>query len=205
MQFENSFEIPLPPAEAWPVLMDIRRIAPCLPGAELTEVVDERTYKGKISVRLGPVSLTFGGIVKFEVIDNENYRARVRAQGTDAKGRGGAQASSSFHVQPAEGGSKVLVRTDLTLSGSVAQYGRGAGIIEATAGHLMQQFSEALKRQLDAPSAISSAENSAAANSTVPNKQSLSASRPISGFSLILRVVWESFWKRLRWPRFAKK
>src|SRR5262249_18941027 len=68
MEFDNTFEVPLPPAEAWPVLMDIRRIAPCMPGAQLTEVVDDRTYKGNIGVRLGPVALTFAGIVKFEDI-----------------------------------------------------------------------------------------------------------------------------------------
>src|SRR5437879_39649 len=82
--------VPPPPAQAWPLLMDIKRIAPCMPGAELTEVVDDKTYKGKIGVRLGPVALTFAGTVTFEEIDNANHSARVKAQGTDAKGRGGA-------------------------------------------------------------------------------------------------------------------
>ena len=86
MEFDNSFEVPLPPAQAWPVLMDIRRIAPCMPGAELTEVVDDKTYKGKIGVRLGPVALTFAGTVMFQEIDNANHSARVKAQGTDALG-----------------------------------------------------------------------------------------------------------------------
>src|SRR6266566_8452760 len=94
VEFDNSFEVPLPPAEAWPVLMDIRRIAPCMPGAELTEVVDHRTYKGKMAVRLGPVALAFAGVVTFEELDNASYRARVKAQGTDAKGRGGANATA---------------------------------------------------------------------------------------------------------------
>src|SRR6516162_3365246 len=76
MEFDNSFEVPLPPDEAWKVLLDIERIAPCMPGAELTEVVDQNTYKGKIGVRLGPVALTFAGIVKFEQIDDA---ARTRA------------------------------------------------------------------------------------------------------------------------------
>ena len=66
MEFDNSFEVPLPPPEAWKVLLDIKRVAPCMPGAELTEVVDENIYKGKINVRLGPVALTFAGVVKFE-------------------------------------------------------------------------------------------------------------------------------------------
>ncbi len=148
MEFDNSFEVPLPPEEAWPVLMDIRRIAPCMPGAQLTEVIDDRTYKGNISVRLGPVALTFAGTVVFEAIDNESRSARVKAAGNDAKGRGSAHASSTFRLEPAGTGSKVLVHTDLTLSGAVAQYGRGVGMIQATASALMNQFANNLKKHL---------------------------------------------------------
>jgi uncharacterized protein len=115
MEFDNSFEVPLPPGEAWKVLLDIRGIAPCMPGAELTEVVSANTYKGRINVRLGPVALTFAGLVKFDAIDEANHTARVSAQGTDAKGRGGAQATSVFHLEPAGNGSKVLVHTNLNL------------------------------------------------------------------------------------------
>src|SRR5262245_54901322 len=113
--------------------MDIRRIAPCMPGAELTDVVDDKTFKGKIAVRLGPVALAFAGIITFEELDAANHRARVKAQGTDAKGRGGANATASFRLEPAGGGTKVMVHTDLALSGAVAQYGRGVGLIQATA------------------------------------------------------------------------
>ncbi len=129
MEFDNSFDVPLPPDQAWPVLMDIRRMAPCMPGAELTEIVDDRSYKGKISVRLGPVALTFAGLVKFEEIDDAAHKARVRAQGDDAKGRGAAQAIATFRLEPNGSGSTVQVHTDLSLSGAVAQYGRGVGMI----------------------------------------------------------------------------
>ena len=148
MEFDNSFEVPLPPADAWKVLLDIQRIAPCMPGAELTEVVGDNTYKGKIGVRLGPVALTFAGIVKFDEIDDAKHTARVSAQGTDAKGRGGANAASVFRLEPAGSGSKVLVHTNLTLSGAVAQYGRGVGIIQATATQIMNQFAKSLKDKL---------------------------------------------------------
>src|SRR5579859_2349846 len=117
MQIENAFEVPLPPDEAWRVLMDIERVAPCMPGAALTEVVDERTYKGTVAVKLGPVALTFAGEVMFETIDAATHTARVKAQGRDAKGRGGANATVDFRLLPIASGSQVEVRTDLALSG----------------------------------------------------------------------------------------
>jgi len=200
MEFDNTFEVPLPPAEAWPVLMDIQRIAPCMPGAQLTEVVDDRTYKGNIAVRLGPVALTFAGLVKFEEIDNANRTARVKAQGTDAKGRGGANAAASFRLEPAGAGSKVLVHTDLTLSGAVAQYGRGVGMIQATAAQLMKQFADNLKKQLaaappaaaSAPPAAASAAPSAASASQPAAPLPPPAAAPISGFSLMAQVIWDA-------------
>jgi uncharacterized protein len=191
VEFDNSFEVPLPPAQAWPVLMDIRRVAPCMPGAELTEVVDDKTYKGRIGVRLGPVSLTFAGTVTFEEIDNANHRARVKAQGTDAKGRGGANATATFRLEPSAAGSKVLVHTDLSLSGSVAQYGRGVGMIQATAAQIINQFAGNLKAQLAAVPA-------AAASSDASTAAAPPAARPISGFALMAKVLWDAILRLFR-------
>ena len=194
MEFDNSFEVPLPPAEAWPVLMDIKRIAPCMPGAELTEVVDDKTYKGKIGVRLGPVALTFAGTVRFEEIDNANYSARVKAQGTDAKGRGGANAAASFRLEPVANGSKVLVHTDLALSGSVAQYGRGVGMIQATAAQIINQFAGNLKAQVAAVPAAAVADAAAPGASAPPPP----AAKPISGFALMAKVLWDTIVRLFR-------
>jgi carbon monoxide dehydrogenase subunit G len=197
MEFDNSFEVPLPPAEAWKVLLDIERVAPCMPGAELTEVVGKDTYKGKIGVRLGPVALTFAGIVKFEEIDDAKHTARVSAQGTDAKGRGGANASSVFRLEPAGSGSKVLVHTNLTLSGAVAQYGRGVGIIQATATQIMNQFAKALKDKLGQDQPVAAAAPAAPASpAAVPSSPSIvppsapPPAKPISGFALMAKVFW---------------
>jgi uncharacterized protein len=174
MEFDNSFEVPLPPDQAWPVLMNVQGIAPCMPGAQLTEVIDDTNYKGNIAVRLGPVALTFAGLVSFEEIDNVNHSAKVRAQGTDAKGRGSAQAVATFKLEPSAIGSKVLVHTNLTLSGSVAQYGRGVGMIQATASAIMNQFANALKKQLADPLAAAA------------------VAKPISATSLAGQVLWNS-------------
>jgi carbon monoxide dehydrogenase subunit G len=192
VEFDNSFEVPLPPAEAWAVLMDIQRIAPCMPGAQLTEIVDDKTYKGKIAVRLGPVSLAFAGVVAFEEVDDINRRARVKAQGADAKGRGGANATASFRLEPAGAGSKVLVHTDLSLSGAVAQYGRGVGMIQATASQIMTQFANNLKAQLaqQPPAAVSTSASASTPASAIPATPP-PAAKPISGFSLMARVLWD--------------
>lgn len=197
MEFDNAFIVPLAPAEAWAVLMDIPRIAPCMPGAELTEVVDPTTYKGKIAVRLGPVALSFAGQVKFEDIDEANKRARVKAQGADAKGRGGANATADFRLESVPEGSKVLIHTNLALSGSVAQYGRGAGMIQGMAEHMIGQFADCLRSRLALesapPAAATSASDAGAAIPTQPVAQAMpAAAKPISGFSLFFSVLWKS-------------
>jgi carbon monoxide dehydrogenase subunit G len=190
MEFDNSFEVPLPPSQAWKVLLDIEHIAPCMPGAELTEVLGNNSYKGKINVRLGPVALTFAGVVKFDEIDEGNHTARVSAQGTDAKGRGGANASSTFRLEPASGGSKVLVHSNLTLSGAVAQYGRGVGIIQATATQIMNQFAKCLKDKLAQERPAAAATSQAQASPSIAPSSAPQAAQPISGFALMAQVFW---------------
>jgi carbon monoxide dehydrogenase subunit G len=162
--------------------MDIPRIAPCMPGAELTEIVDAQNFKGKISVRLGPVALAFAGRVAFDSIDEARHSARVTAQGSDAKGRGGANATATFRIEPNGPGSKVLIHTDLMLSGAVAQYGRGAGMIQATAAQIIGQFAGNLRAQLaehrPSPKDLPS---TASPNATLAPP----AAPPISGLSLM--------------------
>lgn len=195
MEFDNSFEIPLPPDRAWPVLMDVARIAPCMPGAELTEIIDARNYKGKITVRLGPVSLAFAGKVALEDVDDAQHTARVKAQGSDAKGRGAANAAATFKVEPKGAGSIVLIHTDLMLSGAVAQYGRGVGMIQATAAQIIGQFAGNLRGQLAQAEAVSAPPASALTNplrAPSPEAAPISAPmpvKPISGLSLMLRVI----------------
>lgn len=194
MEFDNSFEVPLPPAEAWKVLLDVERIAPCLPGAELTEIIDPETFKGKVAVRLGPVALTFQGQARFEAIDEASRAATVRAQGTDTKGRGGANAKVDFSLQPAGEGSEVVIHTDLQLSGSVAQYGRGVGMIQDLASHLIGQFADNLRAEIQqsgaAPAAAPQAEAGAPAEEA-PRPTKPAAAKPISGFSLLMHVLWQ--------------
>jgi len=215
MEFDNSFDVPLSPAQAWAVLMDVPRIAPCMPGAELTEIVDQQNFKGKISVRLGPVALAFAGRVEIDSIDETNRSARVKAQGSDAKGRGAANATATFHIDPVPAGSRVMIHTDLMLSGAVAQYGRGVGMIQATAAQIIGQFATNLRTQLanEAPAAPPPPQESSPQTSPPQASPPLQAAapaaahpepapaarpaplppaaKPISGFSLFARVIWQ--------------
>jgi carbon monoxide dehydrogenase subunit G len=192
MKLQNAFEVPLAPSEAWDLLLDIEKIAPCLPGTKITEIVDERTYKGEVVVRLGPVALTFQGRAAFEDIDDQAHQARVKAQGADNKGRGGANANVAFRLVPVEGGSKVEIETDLNLSGSIAQYGRGVGIIQATSEQLIGEFAENLRTQLSqsvSPDGTAEKASGSATGSETGSERAPSA-RPISGFRLMFRVLW---------------
>jgi uncharacterized protein len=211
MEFDNSFDVPLSPAQAWAVLMDIRRIAPCMPGAALTEVADAQNFRGKIAVRLGPVALAFAGRVQFEDIDEANHSARVKAQGSDDKGRGSANATATFRIEPADIGSRVFIHTDLMLSGAVAQYGRGVGMIQATAAQIIGQFASNLRAQLErqpaattpevssppivperADAPLRSAQRPVSARPSPPAEMPPPpAAKPISGLTLIARVIWQ--------------
>src|SRR5271156_4067083 len=154
MEFDNSFEVPLPPAQTWALLMDIPRIAPCMPGAELTEIVDAQNYKGKIAVRLGPVALAF-------------------------KGRGGSDATATFRIEPSGDGAKVLIHTELMLSGAVAQYGRGVGMIQATAAQIIGQFANNLRRHF-----AGQPDGAPASDTALPP-----AAKPISGLSVVAKAL----------------
>jgi carbon monoxide dehydrogenase subunit G len=199
LDINNSFEVPLPPAEAWKVLLDIERIAPCMPGAELLEVIDAQTYKGKVLVKLGPVALAFVGTAKFEEIDEAAHTARVKAQGTDSKGRGGAHALVTFKLAPVAAGTQVDVHTNVNLTGSVAQYGRGAGIIQSVATQLIGQFAQSLRAMLAQQSTAHPSATVAGDSAAAPAAAAIPApTRPVSGFSLIARALWDSLLRLVR-------
>jgi uncharacterized protein len=198
VEFDNEFEVPVPVDQAWDILMDIERIAPCVPGAELTEVVDDKTYKGKISVRLGPVALTFNGQTTFEELDVANHSAKLKAQGTDAKGRGGAHANVAFHMEPSDNGTKVIIDTSLQLSGAVAQYGRGVGMVKDLSQQIIGQFAENLKKNvIDAEAGVEAEGDSSAAGETAAAQDTPPpVAAPVQVGGMGLKVIWNAI-KRL--------
>ena len=199
MDFDNSFEVPLPPDQAWRTLMDIERIAPCMPGAELKEIVEDKRFNGKVSVRLGPVALTFQGTASFEDIDEGAHTAAVRAQGSDAKGRGGANATVSFHLESTDSGSIVKIHTDLQLSGSVAQYGRGAGMIHDLASQIIAQFAQNLSNQIESSQRETGREADEANTESSKAEESIGvAAAPAQVGGMAFRVLWNQFIRSLK-------
>jgi hypothetical protein len=150
VELENTLEVPVAPEQVWAFLLDVERVAPCMPGAELTEVVDDRTWKGKVGMKLGPVSLSFAGTVVLQERDEVNHRVVLKADGREMKGKGSASALVTSHLEPGgEGGTRVVMLTDLTISGAMAQYGRG--MIADVSQRLTRQFADCLQAHLAAP------------------------------------------------------
>jgi carbon monoxide dehydrogenase subunit G len=184
MEFDNTLEVPLPPAEAWTLLLDVERIAACIPGAELTEVVDERTYKGKVAVRIGPVALSLVGQARLEEIDAAGRQVSMKAQGSDPKGRGSTEAMIRFHLEPAGTGTRVVIHSDVKLVGAIAQYGRGSGMIQSVASQLIGQFGDNLKARIGRGSA-----------------DAPGAAKPISGLTVLGKAVLDQMGQAAKKPK----
>jgi hypothetical protein len=208
MQIQNSFAVPVEPATAWRLLLDVPRMARCMPGATLIDSRDDRSYAGNVVVKLGPVRLAFAGEARITELDEAGRRAKVEAKGSDTKGRGSAQAKLDFVLVRDGGGTRVDVTTDLQLTGSVAQYGRGAGLIKEVANQLVGEFAGNLGRDIAAsevpaasiPMAAAAAGEASAAMPAPAPTPPPPATAPVSGFSILikaLRVLIGDWFKRL--------
>ena len=145
MQLEHSFTIPAGVDDAWRVLLDIERIAPCMPGATLDSVQGD-DFTGSVKVKLGPIALTYKGKASFIEKDEAAHRAVIDAQGRDARGNGTAQAKVTTTLQPDGTKTEVKVLTDLTITGKPAQFGRG--VIADVGNKLIGQFADCLAEKL---------------------------------------------------------
>jgi carbon monoxide dehydrogenase subunit G len=157
VQLEHSFSVPVGVDHAWAVLLDIERIAPCMPGAAL-DTVDGDEFTGSVKVRLGPIGLTYKGHARFVEKDEVAHRAVIDAQGKDARGNGTAAAKVTAVLHPQESGTRVEVSTELTITGKPAQFGRG--VMADVGNKLIGQFANCLAGKLaevDEPAAVQSA------------------------------------------------
>jgi carbon monoxide dehydrogenase subunit G len=137
MELTNEFRVAVPMAEAWAVLTDVERIAPCMPGAQLLEV-EGAEYRGTVKVKVGPITATYRGAASFVEQDEQGGRAVLRAEGREARGQGNASALITATLSPDGEGTAVRVVTDLTVTGRVAQFGRG--VLADVSAKLLDQF-----------------------------------------------------------------
>jgi uncharacterized protein len=147
MELTNEFRVPLAVDEAWTVLTDIERIAPCMPGATL-EGAEGDEYRGTVKVKVGPMTAQYKGAVRFVERDDAAHKAVLQADGREARGQGNAAATITATVSADGDGSAVYVVTDLTISGKVAQFGRG--VLADVSTRLMGQFVDCLEKDLAA-------------------------------------------------------
>lgn len=189
MKIRNSFTIELPLAQAWPLLNDVPRVARCAPGAELTESRGDDAYLGTVAVKLGPVALKFKGTFTYKEKDEAAHRVVAEAAGNEEKARGNARAAIVFVLSEADGKTRVDIDSDVLLSGSIAQYGRGTAIMQSTAQALVDQFARNLAAELQAhPQAAPSQPQATPSQSEVERNQPAppSPAQPISLPRLII-------------------
>ena len=149
MKLEQSFDVDAPVDTVWRALIDVQRVAPCLPGAEILGSRDDGTYEGTFTVKIGPASASYRGKLHMEDVDESAHRAVMHANGTDKRGQGGAKATIVSMVIEREGGSRVWVETDYTITGRLARFGRG-GMIEDVSKRLLTDFATCLQETLGA-------------------------------------------------------
>ncbi len=208
MKLEQTFEVDAPLERVWEALINVERVAPCLPGATITEAGEDGSYEGTFSAKVGPASVSFKGTQKMDEVDEATHTAKMLANGSNRRGQGGAKATIVSRVAESEGGgTKVDIDTDYSITGPLARLGRG-GMIEDVGNRLLRDFASCLEQQLayqeakeEAPvetatSAPSGDEPGATGYTATPDAEKASVppppppqAKPIGGFSLFLGVL----------------
>jgi carbon monoxide dehydrogenase subunit G len=182
LQFEHAFVVKAPKPRVWEYLTDPFRVAPALPGAAITEKIDDRTYAGTITVKVGPVSARYKGKVRFEALDPATGTAEIVASGQDVTGRGGADMKMKSRITERPGGeSEVSVVSEVSVTGIMAQFGRG--LMQDVSNQMFERFTEAMRAELEKPVAAESAAR-APASAVSP---AATNTQPIEVSSFVLR------------------
>jgi uncharacterized protein len=218
MKLEQSFGVQAPVDAVWSALLDVQRVAPCLPGAEISEVGEDGSYRGTFQVKLGPTTAAYRGEVHLEDVDEAARLVVMKASGQDKRGQGAARATITNRLIEDGGGTRVDVVADFTITGRLARFGRG-GMIEDVSARLLSDFSECLATTIgSAPDAASAeapgagapgagaksvaAPGAAAPGAAPPGSEPPGPSsatppaKPVRGLSLMVSVLWGRF-KRL--------
>ena len=193
MDLHHEFTVPVPAADAWKILTDLERLAPCLPGAQLTEIEGD-IYRGQVKIKVGPILAQFKGQASFVSRDDANFLASLKAEGRDTGGKGNASATITARLEPVSASSaKCTVDTQLNISGKVAQFGRGA--LADVSDKLLLQFVDNLNTLIAsqpvesapaaAPTASSAAPSAPAAAPTAPVVRKIQQTQEVAPLNLL--------------------
>jgi uncharacterized protein len=207
MKLEQAFEVQAPIERVWEALIDLERVAPCLPGATITDRDEDGTYHGEFKVKLGPTTASYRGTVQVQEADEAARRATLKAKGTDKRGQGGANATIVNTLTSDGGGTtRVEAVTDFTITGRLARFGRG-GMIEDISNRLMRDFASCLQSRIasepapsgeavatgeEPPESVATADDPPAPappTRAAPPPPPPAPAKPISGFSLFLGAL----------------
>jgi carbon monoxide dehydrogenase subunit G len=177
MELEHSFTIPVPPEQAWGVLLDVEKVAPCMPGATV-DSVDGDEIKGRIKVKVGPVALTYAGTARFTDKDEQARKVILEASGKETRGSGTAAATITSSLTDEAGQTRVVVHTTMTVTGRPAQFGRG--VMAEVGGRVIEKFATNLAAQLSGGAAAPAASAPAAARATSTDTERQSATAAAS-------------------------
>src|SRR5258707_3082956 len=186
MQIENQFPVAAPPDTVFAFLVDINRVVGCMPGAELSEVVDPTTFKGKVKIKVGPITVAYNGTAKIVDRDDAQRSATLEAEGRETTGPGSARAKALMSVEPEGAGSTVKIVTDYNVAGRVAQFGRG--VMEDVSRRLVGEMATCIAANIEAEephsgtSANPSTSSSTSSTSTPAPARELVTAKPVNAF-----------------------
>ena len=181
MKLEHSFQVEAPLERVWEALVNVERVAPCLPGAEITEAGEDGSYRGNFTVKLGPTTASYRGELAMEEVDEAAHRSVMRASGSDKRGQGSAKATIVSVMRQEGDVTTVEVETDFTITGRLARFGRG-GMIKDVSNRLLRDFSDCLQAMVES-------EGAQAAAAAAPRPAATLPAKPVSGFSLLLGAL----------------
>ena len=188
MQLENSFTVGAPPERVFAYLLDVNKIVGCVPGAELSEVVDPNTFKGKVKVKVGPITVAYNGTARIADRNPTEHSATLEAEGRETTGPGSARAKAFMSVTADPAGSLVKIVTDYSVAGRVAQFGRG--VMEDVSRRIVNEMAACIKANVEAGEPAPDAGHPGASAAVSEAPTAAMTARPINAFGLLFSVLW---------------
>jgi len=188
MQLENSFTVNAPPDSVFAYLLDVNKVVGCVPGAELSEVVDATTFKGKVKVKVGPITVAYSGTARIAERDDAARSATLEAEGRETTGPGSARAKAHMKVDVEGSGSLVHVTTDYSVAGRVAQFGRG--VMEDVSRRIVNEMAACIKANVEGQQAAPAVEGGAASE-----PPPVVTAKPVNAIPLFFQVLWSGIRK----------